>query len=83
MAEETKIQQVMMKEPKKVEAGKGLAEFSHRKREAQSEPRLSQYYDTGVIVAIWASDILSYCIYQFKKTSKEAPVHQTNGTMVD
>ena len=45
---------VTMKDPKKVEAGKRLAEYNRRKREeraqlakAQSEPKLSQYYVAG------------------------------------
>ena len=66
----------MTKDPKKVEAGKRLAEYNRRKSEelaqlakAQSEPKLtsSQYYDTWAIVAIRALSILAYCIYRFKK----------------
>ena len=33
MAEQTQIQQATMKDPKKVKAGKKLAEYNHRKRE--------------------------------------------------
>ena len=47
MAEQTQLQQVTMKDPKKVEVGKILSEFNHRKREelaqlvkGQSEPKL-------------------------------------------
>ena len=63
MAEQTQLQQVMMKDPKKVEANKKLAEYNCRKREGlaktqkiESEPKIksSQYYGTGAIVAIGA-----------------------------
>ena len=53
-----------MKDPKKVEAGKRLAEWDRRKREeraqlneAQSEPKLT-YYGAGAVVAIGALGIL-------------------------
>ena len=66
-------QQVTMKDPKKVEVGKRLAEYNCRKREVlakaqESELKLtsSQYYGAGVIVAIGALDVLGYCIYQSK-----------------
>ena len=72
-------------DPKKVEAGKRLAEYNRRKREelaqlakTQSEPKLtsSQYHGTGAIVAIGTLDILGYCIYRFKKREpKETPAH--------
>ena len=70
MAEQTQLQQVMTKDPKKVEAGKRLAKYNCRKREDLSkaqkgEPKLtlSQYYDAGANVAIGALSILGYCIY--------------------
>ena len=65
-----------MKNPKKVEVGKRLAEYSHRKREdlakvqkIESEPKLtsSQYHGTLAIVAIEALGILGYYINQCKK----------------
>ena len=49
MAEQTQIQQVTTKDPKKVEHGKRLAEHNHRKREeltqikAQSETNIACY----------------------------------------
>ena len=53
MAEQTQLQQVMTKDPQKVEVGKRLAEYNHRKREElakaqKSRPKLtsSQYYGT-------------------------------------
>ena len=33
MVEQSQMQQVMMKDPKKVEVGKRMAEYNHRKRE--------------------------------------------------
>ena len=70
MAEQTQLQQVMMKDPKKVEVGKRLAEYNSRKREElakaqKSEPKLtlSQYYGAGAIVAIGMLGILGYYIY--------------------
>ena len=56
MAEQTQLQQqVTTKDPKKIEAGKRLAEYNCRKREeltlAQSEPKLT-HYGAGVVVAI-------------------------------
>ena len=61
MAEQTQLQQVRTKDPKKVEAGKRLAEYNHRKREElakvqkiETEPKLTlcQYYGTGAIMAV-------------------------------
>ena len=66
-----------MKDLKKVEAGKRLAQYNRRKREqlakAYSESKLT-YYGAGDIVAIGALGILGYYIYEFKKTLKENPV---------
>ena len=43
MAEQTQVQQqVTMKDPKKVEVGKRLAEFNHRKREELAQPAKTQ-----------------------------------------
>ena len=48
IVEQTQLQQVMMKDSKKVEAGKRLAEYNRRKREElakaqkiESEPKLT------------------------------------------
>ena len=53
--EQTQLQQVAMKDPKKVEAGTWLAEYNCRElaKAQKSEPKLtsSQYYGTGTIVA--------------------------------
>ena len=70
--EQTQLQQVMMKDSKKVEAGKRLAEYNRRKREElakaqkiESEPKLtsSWYYGTGAVVAIGALGSLGYYVY--------------------
>ena len=65
MAEQNQLQQVMMKDPKKVEVGKRLVEYNCRKREElakaqKSKPKLTlnQYYGTGAIIAIGALGIL-------------------------
>ena len=80
-----------MKEPKKVKVGKRLVEWNRRKREeltqvseSQSEPKLtsSQYYGAGVIASIGMLGVFRYCIYQYKKTSKETSVNQTDETTV-
>ena len=76
----------MIKDPKKFEAGKRLAEYSRRKREElaktqkiESKCKLtsSQYYSAGAIIAIEALGILGCYTYKFKKgdTSKVTPVH--------
>ena len=58
MTEQTQLQQVMMKDLKKVKVGKKLAEYNFRKREElaktqkiEREPKLtsSQYYDAGAL----------------------------------
>ena len=63
MAEQIQVQQVMTKDPKKVEVGKRLAEYNCRKREElkaqkseskQVEPMLtsSQCYGIGAVLAV-------------------------------
>ena len=72
MAEEN---QVMTKDPKKVEAGKRLAEYTRRKREElkaqKSESKqvltLSQYYGNRAILAVGVIGGLGYYVYQAKK----------------
>ena len=62
--------QVIMKDPKKVAAGKTLAESNSGKIEehewlakAQSESKLT-YYGAGAIVTIGALAVIGYYIYQ-------------------
>ena len=72
MAEQTQLQQVTTKDPKKVEVGKRLAEYNCRKREElgkaqkiESEPKLtlSQYYGIGAIMVVGALGVLGYYVY--------------------
>ena len=86
MTEQPQIQ-VTMKDPKKVEAVKRLAEHNHRKREehaqlvkAQSESNII-YYGAGAVVAIGVLGTIGYYVYQ-SKTPKETPVHQPKGIPV-
>ena len=72
MAEEN---QVTTSDPKKVEAGKRLAEYNRRKREelkvqkSQVEPRLtsSTCYGIGAVLAVGAIGGFGYHLYQAKK----------------
>ena len=62
-------QRVTTKNPKKVEAGKRLAESNHKKREAKKQAKLeasgvSQYYGIGAVLAFGG---LGYYIYRSKK----------------
>ena len=63
--------QVMTKDPKKVEAGKRLAEYNCRKREelkVQKSKVLtsSQYYGIGALLAVGVIGGLGYYLYQAK-----------------
>ena len=59
-----------MKDPKKVEQGKRLAEFSHRKKEdlaqetkaRESKPKLN--YGIGAVIAVGVLGLLGYYISQ-------------------
>ena len=64
------------KEPKKVEAGKWLAEHNHKKREEQRKERaklekttngVNQYYGIGAVIALGVIGGLGYYIYWSKK----------------
>ena len=68
MADQTQSQQVMMKDPKKVRAGKYWMSAIMKLAKAQkSEPNLSQYYGAEAVVAIGVSGIIGYCVHQSKK----------------
>ena len=72
MAEEN---QVTTKDPKKVEVGKRLAEYNHKKREelkaqtSEVEPKLtsSMCYGIGAVLAVGVIGGLGYYLYQAKK----------------
>ena len=76
--EATQVQRVTTKNPKKVEAGKRLAESNCKKREAKKKEeqskleksRVNQYYGIGAVLALGIIDGLGYCIYQTKKVEK-------------
>ena len=65
-------QRVTTKNPKKVEAGKRLAESNHKKREAKKQAKLeasgiNQYYGIGTVIALGVIGGLGYYIYRIKK----------------
>ena len=75
--------QVMTKDPRKVTAGKGLAEWRCNKdklaqaaKTRENEPKLtsSQAYGIGTVVAVEVLGLLGYYIYQYRKgdTLKDA-----------
>ena len=65
-------QRVTTKNPKKVEAGKRLAESNRKKREAKKQAKLeasgvNQYYGIGAVIALGVIGGLVYYIYRSKK----------------
>ena len=68
----TQGQRVTTKIPKKVKAGKRLAESNHKKREAKKQAKLeasrvNQYYGIGAVLTLGVIGGLGYYIYQSKK----------------
>ena len=66
------LQQVIMKDPRKVEVGKRLAEINHKKREAKKSEKaqnggMNQYYGIGSVIAVGVIGGLGYYIYRTKK----------------
>ena len=62
------LQRVTTKNPKKVEAGKRLAESNRKKREAKKQSnleasRVNQYYGIGAVLALGVIGGLGYYIY--------------------
>ena len=88
MAEQIQVQQVTMKDTKKVEVGKRLAEHNHKKRvelkaqkskSKQVEAMLtsSQCYGIGAVVTVEVIGGLGYYLYQAKEEEVNAvPPHQ-------
>ena len=84
----TQVQRVTTKNPKKVEAGKRLAESNRKKREAKKQVKLeasgaNQYYGIGAVLALGVIGGLGYYIYRSKKgeqpeQNKPHPQPQTN-----
>ena len=70
-----KVQRVTTKNPKKVEAGKRLAESNCKKREAKKREeqakfeasRVNQYYGIGAVIALGVISGLCSYIYRTKK----------------
>ena len=70
------VQQVTTKNPKKVEAGKRLAESNHKKREAKKQVKLetsgvNQYYAIGAVIALGVIGGLGYYIHWSKKGEQQ------------
>ena len=70
-------QQVTTKNPKKVEAGKRLAESNCKKREAKKREQakleasgVNQYYRIGAVIALGVIGGLGYYIYRTKKVEQ-------------
>ena len=72
------VQQVTTKDPKKVEAGKRLAKYNHKKREELKAQKLdsSQYYGIGAVIAVGVIGGLDYYLYQNKKGEAPPPQPQ-------
>ena len=71
-------QRVTTKNPKKVEAGKRLAESNHKKREAKKREQakleasgVNQYYGIGAVIALGVIGNFGYYIYQTKKGEQQ------------
>ena len=90
------VQRVTTKNPKKVEAGKRLAESNHKKREAKKREEqvkleasgVNQYYGIGAVLALGVIGGLGYYIYRTKKgeqqnNPKPHPQLQTNKSEMD
>ena len=80
VTKEPQVQRVTTKNPKKVEAGKRLAESNHKRREAKKQAKLeasgnwgpvNQYYGIRAVLALGVIGGLGYYIYQFKKGEQQ------------
>ena len=72
VTKEPQVQRVTTKNPKKVEAGKRLAESNRKKREAKKQAKLevsgvNQYYGIGAVIALGVIGGLGYYIYRTRK----------------
>ena len=91
------VQRVTTKNPKKVEAGKRLAESNRKKREVKKREQAkleasgaNQYYGIGAVIALGVIGGLGYYIYRSKKVEqsqqnnpKPQPQPQTNKFEMD
>ena len=73
------LQRVTTKNPKKVEAGKRLAESNRKRKEANKQAKLeasgnwrpvNQYYGIGAVIALGVIGGLGYYIYRTKKVEQ-------------
>ena len=78
-------QRVTTKNPKKVEAGKRLAESNRKKREAKKREQakleaseVNQYYGIGAVLALGVIGGLGYYIYRSKKVEQPKGEAQQN-----
>ena len=96
MAEENQVQQepqqvttkepqrVTTKDPKKVEAGRCIAAFNRKRREAQNAKSegpsggVSQYYSIGAVLAVEMIGGLGYYIYQSRKAQQPSHPQQNS-----
>ena len=74
--EASQVQRVTTKNPKKVEAGKRLAESNRKRREAKKQAKLeasrvNQYYGIGAVLALGAIGGLGYYTYRTKKGKQQ------------
>ena len=71
--------EVTTKDPKRVQQGKNLAEWNHKKKKVQKS-ELSQYYGIGVVLAVGVIGSLGYYLYQAKVNivPPQQPCPQTN-----
>ena len=73
--EPAQVQRVTTKNPKKVEAGKRLAESNRKKRKAKKQAKLeasgvNQYHGIGAVLALGVIGGLGYYVYQTKKVEQ-------------
>ena len=73
--EAAQVQRVTTKNPKKVEAGKRLAESNRKKREAKKQAKLeasrvNQYCGIGAVLALGVIGGLGHYIYRSKKVEQ-------------
>ena len=76
-SEATQVQRVTTKNPKKVEAGKRLAESNHKKREVKKREQakleasgVNQYYGIGAVKALGVIGGFGYYIYRTNKVEQ-------------
>ena len=88
VTKEPQVQRVTTKNPKKVEAGKRMAESNRKKREVKKQAKLdasghwrsvNQYYGIGAVIALGVIGGLDYYIYRTKKVEQpQGEVQQNN-----